>query len=200
VPKSSGLLVAFLSLVVPFLIPQRAGCQTKPKPPQSVFEDDRIRVEIPAGWSFQPATEHVGGDTSFELPIGALLTKGKYRLYLLSHEEQASGIEGGRFSEGVQYISPWIDMSESPWLPCHSEIQGSEAVTNSKLTRQDLYFARRMRARRRSRTAATPVSKLRYGTGPTLPKHATAKTRLVLVAAFSLPIGTSRESSLNPAL
>ena len=31
-------------------------------------------------------------------------------------------------------------MSESPWLPCPSEIQGSEAVTNNKLTRRDLYF------------------------------------------------------------
>ena len=108
--------------------------------PQSVFEDDRIRVEIPAGWSVQPATEHVSGDKPFELPIGALLTKGKYRLYLLSHQEQSSGIEGGRFSEVVQYIAPWIDMSESPWLPCPSEIQGSGAVTDNKLTRQDLYF------------------------------------------------------------
>ena len=108
--------------------------------PQSLFEDDRIRVEIPAGWSVQPATEHVSGDKPFELPIGALLTKGKYRLFLLSHQEQASGIEGGRFSEVVQYISPWINMSESPWLPCPSEIQGSEAVTDNKLTRQDLYF------------------------------------------------------------
>lgn len=138
--KSSGLFVAFVSLVFPFLIPQTAACQTKPKPPQSVFEDDRIRVEIPARWAFQTATEHVGGDTSFELPVGALLIKGRYRLYLLSHEGQASGIDGGRFSEVVQYISPWMDMSESPWLPCPSEIQGSEAVTNNKLTRQDLYF------------------------------------------------------------
>jgi hypothetical protein len=112
----------------------------KPKTPQSVFEDDRIRVEIPAGWSAQPATEHVSGDKPFELPIGALLSRGKYRLYLLSHKEQASGIEGGRFSEVVQYISPWINMSESPWLPCPSEIQGSEAITDNKLTRQDLYF------------------------------------------------------------
>jgi hypothetical protein len=31
-------------------------------------------------------------------------------------------------------------MSEGPWLPCPSEIQGSQSVTNSKLTRQDLYF------------------------------------------------------------
>jgi hypothetical protein len=140
VPKSSGVFVAFLCLMVPFTIPKRAECQMKSTTPQSVFEDDRIRVEIPAGWSVQPATEQVSGDKPFELPIGALLTKGKYRLYLLSHQEQASGIEGGRFSEVVQYISPWINISESPWLPCPSEIQGSEAVTDNKLTRQDLYF------------------------------------------------------------
>jgi hypothetical protein len=96
-------------------------------------------VGIPAGWSVQPATEHVSGDKPFELPIGVLLTKGKYRLYLLSHEQQAC-VEGGRFSEVVEYIFPWVDMSESPWLTCPSEIQGSEAVTDNKLTRQDLYF------------------------------------------------------------
>jgi len=126
--------------MVPLTIPQRAECQRKSATPQSVFEDDRMRVEIPVGWSVQPATEHVSGDKPFESPIGALLSKGKYRLYLLTHQEQASGIEGGRFSEVVQYISPWIDMGESPWLPCPSEIQGSEAVTDNKLTRQDLYF------------------------------------------------------------
>jgi len=82
----------------------------------------------------------VSGDKSVELPIGALLTKGKYRLYLLTHQEQVSGIEGGRFAEVVQYISPWMNMSESPWLPCPSETQGSEAVVDNNLTRQDLYF------------------------------------------------------------
>lgn len=138
--KSSSLFVAFLSLIVLFTIPQRAECQIRPKTPRSVFEDDRIRVVIPAGWSVQPATEHVSGDKIFDLPIGALLTKGKYRLYLLTHYGQASGIEGGRFSEVVQYVSPWIDMSESPWLPCPSEIQGSQAVADKKLARQDLYF------------------------------------------------------------
>jgi hypothetical protein len=59
---------------------------------------------------------------------------------LLSHQQQASGIEGGRFSEVVQYVSPWIDMSESPWLQCPPEMQGSEAVANTKLTREDFYF------------------------------------------------------------
>lgn len=139
-PKSSGLLISFLSLAVSFTLPQRAECQINRGSPQSVFEDDRIRVEIPSGWSVQPATVQVSGDKPLELLIGALLTKGKYRLYLLSHYEQASGIEGGRFSEVVQFVSPWIDMSESPWLPCPSKIQGSEEVTDKKLTRQDLYF------------------------------------------------------------
>jgi len=31
-------------------------------------------------------------------------------------------------------------MSESPWLPCPPEMQGSEAVANTKLTREDFYF------------------------------------------------------------
>ena len=93
-----------------------------------IFEDDRIRVEIPAGWSIHTATEHVSGDKPFELPIGALLTKGKYRIYLLTHKQQASGIEGGRFSEVVNYVSTWIDMSESPWLPCPSELHAGREL------------------------------------------------------------------------
>jgi hypothetical protein len=139
-PRSSGLFVAALFLLVSLIISQRTECQIKSREPQPVFEDDRIRVEIPAGWSVQTATEHVSGDKPFELPIGALLTKGKYRLYLLSHQQQASGIEGGRFSEVVQYVSPWIDMSELPWLSCPTEMPGSEVVTHTKLTREDFYF------------------------------------------------------------
>ena len=104
-----------------------------------IFEDDRIRVEIPAGWSIHTAIEHVRGDKPFELPIGALLTKGKYRIYLLTHKQQASGIEGGRFSEVVNYVSPWIDMSESPWLPCPSELHAEES-SGKTLAREDFYF------------------------------------------------------------
>ena len=80
----------------------------------------------------------MAGEKTFELPIGALLTKGRYKLYLLTHQSQASGIIGGRFAEVVEYVSPWIDMSESPWLPCPSE--GPETITDEKLSRRDLYF------------------------------------------------------------
>jgi hypothetical protein len=105
---------------------------------QKFFKDDRIRVAIPSGWSLHTATEHVSGDKPFELPIGALLTKGKYRIYLLTHQSQASGIEGGRFSEIVNYVSPWIDMSESSWPPCSP--LASEAVATRTLSRDDFYF------------------------------------------------------------
>ncbi len=109
-------------------------------PSKNIFEDDRIAVRIPAGWSVQPATETVTGNRTFQQPIGALLTKGRYKLYLLTHHGQASGITGGRFAEIVEYVSPWMDMSDSPWLPCPSEIQGTETVANDKLSRIDLYF------------------------------------------------------------
>ena len=134
---------AIASLMTGFGSPRLTKQPTQQKQPphktsQSVFEDDRIRVGIPAGWSVQPATETVTGDRTYQLPIGALFTKGRYKLYLLSHHGQASGIEGGRFSEVVEYISPWIDMSESPWLPCPP--QAYETVANDKLSRTDLYF------------------------------------------------------------
>jgi hypothetical protein len=134
----SAFFFAFLFLVASLTMSQNAAPQPKDKGSQNVFEDDRIRVGIPSGWSVQPATETVTGEKTYQSPIGALFTKDHYKLYLLSHHGQASGVEGGRFSEVVEYVSPWIDMSESPWLPCPS--QGSEAVTNNKLSRMDLYF------------------------------------------------------------
>ena len=130
------------SLLLPTLLLGAALASLPNSPAQAgrhIFEDDRIRVEIPAGWSIHTATEHVRGDQPFELPIGALLTKGKYRIYLLTHKQQASGIEGGRFSEVVNYVSPWIDMSESPWLPCPSELHAEES-SGKTLAREDFYF------------------------------------------------------------
>ncbi len=134
------LLVLVLAVVTSATVSQVAECQVERSSHYPMFEDDRIRVAVPRGWSVQDATEHVGGNKPFDRTIGALLTKGNYRLYLLTHKGQASGIEGGRFSEVVEYVSPWIDMSEGPWLPCPFEIQGSAAVTGTKLTRKDLYF------------------------------------------------------------
>jgi hypothetical protein len=103
---SNQLAVAFLCLMVSFITSQTAECQAQSKASAQVFEDDRIRVEVPTGWSVQTATESVTGGKPFDAPIGALLTKDKYRLYLLSHTGHASGVEGGRFSEVVEYVFP----------------------------------------------------------------------------------------------
>ncbi|MGA7218810.1 MAG: hypothetical protein WBX38_10870 [Candidatus Sulfotelmatobacter sp.] len=109
-------------------------------PPKNIFEDDRIAVRVPTGWSVHPATETVTGDRTYEQPIGAVLAKGRFRLYLLTHHGQASGIVGGRFAEIVQYVSPWINISDSPWLPCPSETREVETAVSDKLSRRDLYF------------------------------------------------------------
>ena len=149
---------AIASLMTGFGSPRLTKLPTQQKQPphktsQSVFEDDRIRVGIPAGWSVQPATETVTGDRTYQLPIGALFTKGRYKLYLPSHHGQASGIEGGRFSEVVEYISPWIDMSESPWLPCPLKRMRRSQTTNCP--GRICTSTRPMRARRRWWTAAS---------------------------------------------
>lgn len=138
--RPSAVFSALLFLAVPVANSKKVAPHPKDQRPQNVFEDDRIRVEIPAGWSVRTATTHVIGDRSFELPIGALLTKGKYKLYLLSHQGQASGIRGGRFSEVVHYISPWVDMSESADCPIISRTHNYDSVATNRLTRQDLYF------------------------------------------------------------
>jgi hypothetical protein len=132
---------------------------------KNIFEDDRIKVKIPERWSVHPATETVTGDRIYEQPIGAVLAKGPFRLYLLTHHGQASGIVGGRFAEIVQYVSPWIDMNDSPWPSCPSEIQVVETAVNDKLFRRDLYFDTTHASKKALAECGNPASKqvLWYG-------------------------------------
>jgi len=130
---------------------------------QVAFEDDRIRVEVPTGWSLQPVVGHTGGVPSVDIQLGALLTKGRYKIYLLTHSGHASGIAGGRFSEIVQYVSPWIDMSEAPWLPCPTS--GSKSLEKGKLSRYDFYFDTLHANRKALKDCGSPTMKgnLWYG-------------------------------------
>jgi len=49
------------------------------------YEDDRIRVFVPAGWTATSVMQTTTGDEVLQVPIGGVFSKGKYRVYLLTH-------------------------------------------------------------------------------------------------------------------
>ena len=114
---------------------QKPSLLQQPRTSQPVFEDDRIKVSIPAGWAVRKATVHVTGDEEYDQPVGALLTKGKFKVFLISHNSHASGIMGGRFSEVMQYTDPWVAAEYADACP----LQAVRHRVSSKLSRYDLY-------------------------------------------------------------
>jgi hypothetical protein len=111
-------------------------------PSPTVYEDDRIRVVIPDGWTLSKPSatfttltgDSVTKDT--ETVPGALLTKGKYKLYLLAHHGQASGVQGGRFGEISAYVAPWLDTNST----CVWYIHPETTKVTGKLSRVDNYY------------------------------------------------------------
>jgi hypothetical protein len=63
---------------------------TAPLAQSQVYNNQYMRVTIPSGWSAKQATNN---------PTALNITKGNYILYIDSRTGQASGIQGGRFSE-----------------------------------------------------------------------------------------------------
>lgn len=104
----------------------------------SFFQDDRIRVIVPPEWTAKEVTVTTEGDQHIPIRVGEVLSRGKYRVYLLTHYGQASGIEGGRFGEIAYYVAPWIH-TDSPW-GCFDALQQSTAPVTNLLSRVDLYF------------------------------------------------------------
>lgn len=109
----------------------------------AMYEDDRIQVAIPPGWSVEEAYVPVYGGTTEEvvgkMHVGAVLSRGRYRVYLLTHYSQASGIVGGRFGEIAKFVAPMTDQSEES-RPCSDNVWGVPTSVTSKLDRIDLYL------------------------------------------------------------
>jgi len=105
----------------------------------NIYEDDRIRVSIPEGWSLSKPTETfmtVSGASQTQSIPGAVLTNGKYKLYLLTHNGQASGAPGGRLGEITEFMSPWLNATEI----CADYINPVPTKITGKLSRVDNYF------------------------------------------------------------
>ena len=80
------VLAAFLFLAAGKLCPcEIAGAVG------NVYQDDRIQVVVPNGWSAKRVTVTTSGDETIEIPIGVSLSKGLFRLYLLTHYGQVTG-------------------------------------------------------------------------------------------------------------
>jgi hypothetical protein len=67
--------------------------------PKNIYEDDLIKVRIPAEWTLATEKHEVS------------LSKGGYTLDLKYASEHASGIEGGRFIEILTI--PWLDADDA---------------------------------------------------------------------------------------
>jgi len=82
-----------------------------------IFEDDEIKLRIPAGWKIERSDPSLQwnspSDESSPLPhLGALLLiKQGYRLSLAYDTGHASGVLGGRFIEA--FSIPWLDVDDA---------------------------------------------------------------------------------------
>jgi hypothetical protein len=101
--------------------------------PVTTFEDDRIKVIIPDGWTYKEVKVN-------NVKEGIVLLKGSYTLNILSHYPgQASGITGGRFSDIAGYMyAPELNIMQ-PGLECNSGASIGTKITG-KLNRLDLFF------------------------------------------------------------
>ena len=77
---------------------------TSPK----VFEDDEVKIPIPAGWMIATGDHPAAAITGAK---GELLSRNNYTLSLAYDTEQASGIIGGRFIEIFKI--PWLDTGDA---------------------------------------------------------------------------------------
>lgn len=101
-----------------------------PTDTQRVYENEFIRLSLLPGWEAQTAT-------SSQHPGAVNIRKGKYILYINPQAQQASGVEGGRFSEiamGAPSIAAVI--TEHPVPPCAEPVDGG---VYGKWQRKDLY-------------------------------------------------------------
>lgn len=112
--------------------------QTSRLSARNTFQDDRIRVAVPPGWRANEVTLITGGAYHVPIHVGGVLSKGKYRVYLLTHYGQASGIVGGRFGEIANYVAPWINTDDPGG--CFNYLEPFETPATKLLSRVDLYF------------------------------------------------------------
>lgn len=113
----------------PFKLKSPDGPVDTSKP--GVYEDDRIKLGYPAGWERK--------DIDDAQLKGVQLTKAQYVFTVISNFVQASGVEGGKFSEIAAQVAPWISANDAMSCITHLNTEDREVARGVKL--HNLYFA-----------------------------------------------------------
>jgi hypothetical protein len=94
------------------------------------FENKYLKINLAAGWKAKEVTNSSGAVN---------ITKGKYILYISTRTSQASGVEGGRFSEiAMGAKSADAVVTEQPAPECGAR---KEISINKKILRNDLFIS-----------------------------------------------------------
>jgi hypothetical protein len=105
--------------------------KAQPDSQNTVYENQYMKLVLQPGWK---ATR------PRRIPAAVNITKGNYILYINTQASQASGVEGGRFSEigmGAPSVDAVVTVQPSP--PCGT--QESKPVV-APYTRSDLYVSK----------------------------------------------------------
>jgi len=99
-----------------------------------VYKDDKILVRVPENWTVAIDVFDDGNGTF----RGAILRRGKYILRLCTGCGQASGVNGGRFSEIAGLVQPWFRVDQLAGS-CGAE---ARSQVTEQLDRIDFWFTR----------------------------------------------------------
>src|SRR5512136_564508 len=131
--KKFTILCGLMFLLFAAGSPGAAQPQSKAQPnnQSAVYENQYMKVVLQPGWTATRPRRHLAAVN---------ITKGDYILYINTQTSQASGVEGGRFSE-IGMGAPSVDavVTTQPSPPCGT--QESKPIV-APFTRQDLYVSK----------------------------------------------------------
>ncbi|HEV3037011.1 MAG TPA: hypothetical protein VHA33_04410 [Candidatus Angelobacter sp.] len=124
-----GLIFLLLTECVQGPAEQQSRAQQSNQKP--VYENQYMKVILLPGWAAKKAGRN---------PAAVNITKGNYILYINTQATQASGVEGGRFSE-IAMGAPSADavITTYPSPPCG---KGESRPALAPYTRNDLYVSK----------------------------------------------------------
>ena len=118
--KIKFLLIVCLSLTI-----LTVSLKAQPK----TFENQYLKINLVPGWTAKAVKNN---------PDAVNITKGQYVLYISTRTSQASGVEGGRFSEIAMGAKSAEAVAEGQNPTCGTN---QETKINQKLRRSDLFVS-----------------------------------------------------------
>ncbi len=104
---SKALAFVFcLELCSSLLIAQQPGSATAAKAKSNLYEDDEVKIAIPAGWVRTSGEHPFLGSSISAADAKLILEKDGYILGLAFRTSHVSGVVGGRFGEA--FAIPWL--------------------------------------------------------------------------------------------